>query len=55
VVESDTDDLAAGAHGVELAHRDDALDLFDEVVLGNADRVAGGRPPSWRLRRVLSG
>jgi hypothetical protein len=44
-VVSGEDDLAAGRHGVELAHRDDALNLVDEVVLGDAEQVAGGWQP----------
>src|SRR5581483_12108158 len=39
---SGEDDLAARGQGVELADRDDALDLLDEVVLGDAEQVAGG-------------
>ena len=38
---SGEDDLAAGGEGVELADGDDALDLVDEVVLGQPEQVAG--------------
>ena len=40
-VRSGEDDLAAGREGIELAHRDDVLDLVDEVILGDAEQVAG--------------
>jgi len=40
---SGEDDLAAGRHGVELAHRDDALDLLA------AGRSRPGHPVRWAL------
>src|SRR5579859_4242008 len=36
---SGEDDLAAGREVVELAYRDDVLDLVDEVVLGQSEQV----------------